>query len=64
MIDDLAEARAKIDRVRERLERASDGLEGMEELREVLVKLERLSDEVGRVEQLVLRQEVTACRLP
>jgi hypothetical protein len=64
MLDDLAEARAKIDKVRERLERASDGEEGMEELREVLVKLERLSDEVGRVEQLIQRQEVTACRLP
>jgi hypothetical protein len=59
MSDDLAEARAKIDRVRERLRRASDGQEGMEELREVLVKLDRLSDEVGRVEQLVLKQEVT-----
>jgi hypothetical protein len=59
MIDDLAEARAKIDRVRERLERASDGQEGMEDLREVLVKLERLSDEVGRVEQLIQRQVVT-----
>jgi hypothetical protein len=64
MLDTLAEARAKIDRVLVRLERASDGQEGMEELREVLVKLELLSDEVGRVEQLIERQEVTACRLP
>jgi hypothetical protein len=31
----------------------------MEALQEVLVKLERLSEEVGRVEQLVLRQMAT-----
>jgi hypothetical protein len=53
MLDDLAEARAKIDKVRERLKRASVGQEGIEELREVLAKLAQLSDEVGRVEGAV-----------
>jgi hypothetical protein len=59
MLDELAEARAKFDRVRERLERASDGQEGMEALRAALSKLDRLSDEVAKVEELILRQVVT-----
>jgi hypothetical protein len=51
---DLMEARAKIDAVREKLQRALDAQEGDQEAtRQSLAWLERLSAEVAKVEGVV-----------
>lgn len=50
---DLAEARAKIDAVKERLQATLDGGPGDEAARRLLERLERLSAGVARVEGMV-----------
>jgi hypothetical protein len=51
---DLEEARARIDIVRTRLQRALDAHEGdLEPLRQVLVRLERMAAEIAGIERVI-----------
>lgn len=60
---DLAEARAKIDAVRDKLEKALDGQEGdQESASRSLAWLERLSADVARVEGVVAEAAVGEIR--
>jgi hypothetical protein len=57
---DLEEARAKIEAVREKLQRALEGQGGDQEAVRLLGRLERLSADVARVEGVVAGQGVEA----
>jgi hypothetical protein len=56
---DLAEARAKIDATREALQAALDAQDGAA-IRQTLARLERIADEVARVERVVEGQEAAS----
>ena len=57
-LDDLAEARRKIEATRAALQTALDGQEAPEAIRQALEQLERLEGEMSRIETVVIGQTV------